>query len=338
VIAVAGPSVRVHTVSIEPHGVSFPARGDETLLAAARRAGVWLPFECGWGSCSTCKLTLREGRIRSLFPEASALRPQDRRRGRILACQSVAETDLVLEQRRELGMREDLPTADFDARLVSSARLAADIRLLRFDVDGPARFLPGQYAMLEPITGLRRAYSMTNVPGEETIEFLVKRIGGGPVTERLFRLEEGAVVPIELPYGAAYYRESVQRPVFVAGGTGIAPIISMLRSLRAEGSRAAAGSCVVYGARTVAELVLTEELEALCAELDARFVPVLQKAPPGWTGATGFVTDALGPSLPGEWTDLRYYVSGPPPMVEATLTVLREAAVQITRVHHDRFG
>jgi toluene monooxygenase electron transfer component len=335
---VAGPEVRVHTVSVEPNGASFPARTDETILAAARRAGVWLPFECGWGSCSTCKITLREGRTRSLFPEAPALRPQDRRRGRILACQSVAESDLVLETRRELGQREDLPTADYEGRLVSAERLAPDIRLLRFDVDAPAPFLPGQYAMLEPITGLRRAYSMTNLPQDSTLEFLIKRIGGGPVTERLFRLEPGAVVPIELPFGAAYHRRAPQAPVFVAGGTGIAPIISMLRALRAEGSPSADGSCVVYGARTVAELVLTEVVEELCGALGARFIPVLQKAPPGWTGATGFVTDALGPNLPGEWTDLRYYVSGPPPMVEATLTVLREADVQITRVHHDRFG
>jgi toluene monooxygenase electron transfer component len=338
VTATTGPAVASHTVSVEPAGVSFTARGDETILAAARRGGEWLPFECGWGSCGTCKLTLLEGRTRTLFDQAPCLREQDRRRSRILACQSCPESDLVVETRRSLAQREDLPTADYQGTLMAIEQLAPDIRQLHFSLDRPADFLPGQYAMVEPEPGLRRAYSMTGLPGRHSVEFLIKRYEQGPGTKRLFELCPGAVVPIELPFGAAYYRSREQPPVFVAGGTGIAPIVSMLKSLAAGGGHDAGSACVLYGARTIDELVLMHELESLCDALQASLVPVLEQPPPDWTGARGFVTDVMGGWLPGDWTDLRYYVAGPPPMVEATLRLLNEAGVQVTRIHHDSFG
>jgi toluene monooxygenase electron transfer component len=337
-VTAACPDVASHTVSVEPAGVSFSARSDETILAAARRGGVWLPFECGWGSCGTCKLTLLEGRTRTLFDQAPCLRPQDRRRSRILACQSCPESDVVVETRRTLGQRADLPTADHQGTLVAVEQLAPDIRRLRFTVDRPVEFLPGQYALLEPEPGLRRAYSMTGLPGQRSVEFLVKRYEHGAGTKRLFELRPGAVVPIELPFGAAYYRSREQRPVFVAGGTGIAPIVSMLKGLAADSTSEAAGACVLYGARTIEELVLMDELETLCDTLQASLVPVLEQPPPGWTGSIGFVTDVIGGWLPAAWTELRYYVAGPPVMVEATLRLFYDAGVQVTRVHHDSFG
>ncbi|MCW2985817.1 MAG: Oxidoreductase FAD-binding domain protein [Conexibacter sp.] len=332
------PEVAVHTVSVEPAGVAFPARSDEPLMAAARRAGVWLPFECGWGSCATCKVTLVEGEVRSLFAEAPALKPQDHRRSRILACQSCAVSDLVIKTSRDIGEREDLPTADHQATLTACDQIGTGIRLLRFAIDEPAVFRPGQYAILEPEPGVRRAYSMSSLPGATEIEFVVKHYPGGAGTDSLFGLAPGAVVQMELPYGAAYHRASDQVPVFVAGGTGIGPIISMLRGLVATGSREAAGSCLLYGAPVDDELVLIEDLDAICTALDVRLVPVVERPAEGWAGAEGYVTGVLNQHLPGEWADLRYYVAGPPPMVNAALALLRDAGVQMSRIHFDPFG
>jgi ferredoxin len=193
------PEVAVHTVSVEPAGVTFPARSDEPLMAAARRAGVWLPFECGWGSCATCKVTLVEGEVSSLFPEAPALKPQDHRRSRILACQSCATSDLVIKTSRDIGERGDLPTADHRATLTSCEEVGTGIRLMRFELDEPAAFIPGQYAILEPIVGLRRAYSMSSLPGSTEVEFVVKGYPGGAGTAKLFELAPGDLIPIELP-------------------------------------------------------------------------------------------------------------------------------------------
>lgn len=332
------PEVAVFTVSVEPSGVTFPARSDEPLMAAARRAGVWLPFECGWGSCATCKVQLVEGEVRSLFAEAPALKPQDHRRSRILACQSCATSDLVIKTTRELGARDDLRTVDLQGTLISCEEVGTGIRLLRFDVGEAVNFIPGQYAMLEPENGLRRAYSMSSLPGSTEVEFVVKQFPGGAGTTQLFELTPGAVVPMELPYGAAYHREGTELPVFVAGGTGIGPIISMLRGLAASGSREAAGSCLLYGAPDFGELVLMDDLTALCDSLDMLLIPVIERPHGGWEGEGGYVTAVLEGHLPGDWTDLRYYVAGPPPMVNAALALLRERSVQIDRVHFDPFG
>jgi toluene monooxygenase electron transfer component len=332
-------SVATHTVSVEPAGVEFEARADEPILAAGRRAGVWLPFECGWGTCATCKVQLLEGNVRSLFDEAPAIRPQDERRSRILACQSVAESDLVIKVKRALEPREDLPTVDVEGTLTAAEEIGPDIRLFRFDVGTSVDFRPGQYAILEPTPGLRRAYSMTSLPGESTVEFLIKRYDGKPGTNRLFELEPGTAVPIELPFGSAYHRPGTdQMPVFVAGGTGLGPILGMLRALDADGSREADGSCVLYGAPSVEELVLVDELEPLCERLGARFVPVVERPGEDWEGEIGYVTAAMADAMPAAWEDLRYYVAGPPVMVDATLDLLNERSVQIDRIHHDAFG
>lgn len=332
-------SVATHTVSVQPAGVEFEARADEPILAAGRRAGVWLPFECGWGSCATCKVELLEGEVRSLFAEAPAVKPQDERRSRILACQSLAQSDVVIKVKRALEQREDLATVDVEGTLAASEEVGPDIRLLRFDVDDPVDFRPGQYAILEPSPGLRRAYSMTSLPGESPVEYVIKRYDGKPGTNRLFELEPGAVVPMELPFGAAYHRPGrKQMPLFVAGGTGIGPILGMLRALHADGSREAEGSCVLYGAPSVQELVLSDELETLCEGLGARLVSVVEQPDDGWEGETGYVTAAMDDSMPGPWEDLRCYVAGPPPMVDATRALLRERGVQLDRIHHDAFG
>jgi toluene monooxygenase electron transfer component len=329
----------LYAVTVQPHGLTFRVREGEPILAAARRQGVWLPFECGWGSCGSCKVTLVAGEVRSLFPEAPAIKPRDVRRKRILTCQSTPRSDLVLRVLGELQPRDDLPTADYRGVLAEVKRLAPDIRRFRFVLDRPARYRAGQYAILELAPGLRRAYSMANLPGEAVVDFIVKRYPGGRGSAQLFALTPGAEIAMELPYGAAYLRRTARATAFAAGGTGIAPILALLRDGAASGAITDRPVYVFYGARTPEELVCLDELYALVTALpQAELIPVVEGTPDGWSGETGFVTDALQRRLPTPWTDYTFYMAGPPPMIQAMLRLLQEVKVPITQVYYDSFG
>lgn len=327
------------TVTLKPSGRTFPVQEGETILAAARRAGIWLPFECGWGSCGTCKVTLVEGQVECLFAGAPALSERDRRRNRIIACQSVPLSNLVLDARVLEAPPEGLATADYRAVVKEVVPLAPEVALFRMELDRPALFLPGQYAIVTLRPGLRRAYSMANLPGTREVEFIARRYPGGPGSNALFDLTLGSAVDLELPYGAAYLRETGHPLVFVAGGTGIAPVLGLTRYWAAGGGRIGSGLHIFYGARTPRDLVCFDELQALTRDFpQARLVPAVNEGPAGWHGEVGFVTDALVRRLPEGWDQYEWYMAGPPVMVQSVLRLLDERGVPITQVHYDSFG
>jgi toluene monooxygenase electron transfer component len=293
---------------------------------------VWLPFECGWGSCSTCKATLLEGEVELLFADAPAVEPRDERRRRIITCQSTATTDVVLKVTR-LGPFEERPTTDHMARLVDKRELGPQIRSFTFALDAPATFRPGQYAILDLGPDLRRCYSMAGLPGQE-ITFVTKRYDGRPGSCTLHGMEIGATVPIALPFGDMWLRPDNAHAVLVAGGTGVAPVLSLLRQLADQ--QWTHPVTVVYGANSPAELVCLDELATTAAALPhAELVPVVQDAGQDWHGRRGFVTTPLSEIAMPEH---RYYFAGPPPMVDAVLAVLRERGIAMDRIHFDRFG
>lgn len=326
-------------MSVKPSGHTFTVQPGETILAAARRAGVWLPFECGWGSCGTCKVTLVEGQVECLFNGAPALSDRDRRRRRIIACQSVPVSDLVLEGRVLDAPPEWLVTGDYRAALKEVVPLAPEIALFRMGLDRPAIFRPGQYAILTLRPGLRRAYSMANLPGTREVEFIARRYPGGAGSRALFELTPGNTVDLELPYGSAYLRDTDRPLVFVAGGTGIAPVLGLTRRWAASGGGIGKGLHIFYGARTPQDLVCLDDLHALIRGFPgARLVAAVNEGSPGWSGEVGFITDALVRRLPGEWDQYEWYVAGPPAMVHSVLRLLEARGVPVTQVHYDSFG
>ena len=218
-----------HTVTIEPDGSRFAAREDETLLQAARRAGLVLPHECGWGSCSTCKVTLVAGETELLFPAAPAISPRDARTGRILACQSMARSDLTIRLSPAAPPPLAVPDREQRAELVTVEELAPEIRRFTFRTEAEAAFLPGQYAILHLAPGLRRAYSMCNLPDGETLQFISKRYPGGAGSTALAALDPGAELVLEAPFGTCTLARRPGRKLFVAGGTGISPILALVR-------------------------------------------------------------------------------------------------------------
>lgn len=327
----------VHRVNIAGHDRSFSVAEGERILSAAIRASVWVPFECGWGSCGTCKMTLVDGQTQMLFADAPSITPRDARRRRILACQSTALSDLVVKPTWIADSpRDGFATAQFAAVLTGKEELGPDIWRLRFELDRIADFYEGQHAIIDLEGGMRRCYSMSNAPGSCDIEFIMKRYVGRPVSEALASLAPGEQVCVEGPYGDMWIRDSQAPVCLVAGGTGVAPILAMLRRLAVTGDSRPIR--VFYGANSIAELVCWDELGTLTADLtDANLIGVLMSPPQDWSGAAGVVTDTLKAALP-DLTSADFYIAGPPVMTNAVTSLLAQAGIQIDRVKYDSFG
>ncbi len=291
-----------HSASIEGTDLTFEVAEGERIHGAARRAGVWLPFECGWGSCGTCKVTVVDGSTELLFPDAPAVNPRDVRRGRVITCQSTATSDVVMKGARvESCAPAERPVRDLVGRLMAVEELAPAISRFRFqllDAAGDpvlADYRPGQYAILETLAGVRRCLSFSSLPGSDVVEFIAKKYAGQG-SSRLFDLAEGDLISVEMPYGAMWLRPGEHPVILVAGGTGISAILAMVEAMASDGGRPAVDRKVhvVYGAATPAELVCWDELAAHVQAIPGAVAHGAVLAPePGWKGTTGLVTDAL---------------------------------------------
>ncbi len=330
------PAYRVRLAGTD---VTFDVPAGERILSGARRAGVWLPYECGWGGCGTCKVTVLEGTTELLLDPVPCADPRDARRRRVPACQSTPTSDLVLRTSGRTTAEPHRSTADHTARLASREPVGPGTLRLGFTLDRPAAYRPGQHAVLEPAPGLRRCYSMAGLPGTAEVEFVVRCSPGRPGSEALQALREGAAIHAELPYGDMWLRDDPGPVVLVAGGTGVSAILALARQLAAE--RTPRRVVVGHGARSRAELVCWDELRAAVDALPHATLRGSLVAPePGWTGTTGLVTTALAAELEAlpDLAAARFHVAGPPAMTVAVRILLRDRGVQLDRVHHDSFG
>ena len=330
--------VTTRRIRIQPDGIEVQAFGHETILQACRRAGVALSYECGWGSCGSCKVTLAEGDVELLFPEAPAVSPRDARLGRILACQSRALADLRIARGSGESSGTPMRCAEHEAILREVEELAPEIRLFTFETAEPVEFLPGQYAILHLGERLRRCYSMCNLPGGNVLQLIAKRYGSGVGSNALARLRPGERITVEAPFGVCTLQRKPGRKVFVAGGTGISPILAMVRQAAEERLNFQAPVHVIYGARSPADLAAADLLQDAAGRVPhARYLPVVEEAPAGWPHAKGFVTDALAATVE-DLNAAEFYAAGPPAMVKAVKALLWRADVPVTQVYYDSFG
>lgn len=352
-------AVATRTVTLEPSGIQFTVEEGETILTAARRQGVHLPYECGWGSCGKCKAQLISGTFAYLFSPPS-ITERDRARGRFSLCQAVPKSDLILRAHVQKQPEETLKTVDLLAECKEIRHVRPDLAYFYFEIDRPADFLPGQYAIFDFGQGLRRAYSMANLPGSRQLEFIIKRYSGKPGSETVFHVSPGNKIKIELPYGAAYLRWYKERPiVMVAGGTGIAPILSMLRFV--EQSYLKEGSPiphvhVIYGARDVSSLIGKEILSEIAKNVpnvDLSFVVDALSYTNVNTSMTiadisesalqepvrqGLLPELLEEMISPPWDGYDWYVAGPPVMVDKVKHALTQSRVPMRQIFYDSFG
>jgi propane monooxygenase reductase subunit len=329
-----------HTVRFEPVGIEIEADEDETVLNAAFRQGIMLMHGCKEGQCSACKSFLLDGEVDLERYSTFALPDFEEAEGWTLLCRAHAYSDLEVEliNYDEEILHSGTPPRTVKTRVEAVEPLTADIRLLRLRVEGeePFEFRPGQYVDIA-IPGdeqHHRSFSMANTstsPNE--LEFMIKLYPGGRFSGLL---SDGAIKPgdelsVTGPYGVFTLRSSSpRRLLFIGGGAGMAPILSLLRSLAETESEREA--IYYYGARTEADLFHLDEIGAL----PARFVPALSDDTNGWEGECGLITDVID-RLEGDVSDVDAYVCGPPPMVEAAIALLEARGVPEAHIYYDKF-
>lgn len=333
-------------VQIHNSGESFEQSDEHvSILSAGLGAGFGLSYECNSGGCGSCKFELIKGEVEELWPEAHGLTSRDLKKGRKLACQCRAKTDLVISMRTDDSFRPLNAPQRFSARLASRRELTPDITEFRFIGQAPARFLPGQYAMLSlPGSHHSRAYSMSNLANDDGIwDFWIRRKPAGQMTEQLFaRLQVGNEVELESPFGLAYLKTSAPRDVVcIAGGSGISPVLSIARGVLSDPAMAGRKVHFFFGGRTPADICGLEELKALpgFAQRIHFHAAISEPQPEGdWKGAVGYIHETVKQVLKGSWTDYEYYLAGPPSMVQAaTKMLLLDQCVPAGQVHFDRF-
>src|SRR5260370_20242166 len=222
----------VFSVKIADSPLEFTCDEGENLLRAGLRAGIGLPYECSVGGCGSCKFELVEGEVLDNWPDAPGIRRKERARGRRLACQSVPVSDCLIKMRPSEEFVPRVAPTRFAARFCKSDPVTHDIAQFVFSGPVLADFLPGQYALIRlPSTGTARAYSMSNLANHAgQWAFMIRRTGGEATTQLFELLRPGDEVEIDGPYGLAYLREEENRDlVCVAGGSGLAPVVSIAR-------------------------------------------------------------------------------------------------------------
>ncbi len=308
----------------------------ETILTAALREGVDFPHSCRVGGCATCKCRLVEGRVRELTEASYLLTEEELAQRTILACQSVplGPVRIEVEQTKVLAVQE------CSATVVAQEPMTHDIQRLRLQLDTPLNYKPGQFAQIRLATlpDVVRSYSFATPPDAHgMVDFFVRRVPGGIFTEHVHSASlVGQKAHVQGPLGQFWLRESDAPIVFIAGGSGLAPVMAMLRSMQTQhGARAVT---LLFGARTQADLYLMHELRAMAASWAGTFtlIPVLSEAQAdaSWQGAKGLVTEHLSEVLePG----MHAYLCGPAGMIDAASAQLLQAGLPKAHLHADRF-
>jgi CDP-4-dehydro-6-deoxyglucose reductase len=309
-----------YQVTIAASGTSFLVEDDESVLDAALRQGIRLPYGCRNGQCGNCKGKVQSGKVHYRTP-ATGLSEADKQEGYTLFCQACPDSDLIITI-PEITSSAELPIKRFPAKVTSITRLNHDVmRILLKIPDGMRmQFLAGQYIDFILKDGRRRSFSIANPPNQDKfIELHVRHIQGGRFTGEVFdHMQINDLVRIEGPLGSFFLREDSTRPViFLAGGTGMAPIAGIIQyALKKHIQRE---FYIYWGARSAEDLYMHDQVQAWAnAHANIHYVPVLSEPKPEdhWSGRTGYVHDAVlqdFDSLAG----YDMYASGPPAMVYA---------------------
>jgi propane monooxygenase reductase subunit len=335
-----------HVVRFEPVGIEIEVDENQTILRGAAEQGVMLMHGCKEGQCAACKSFILDGEdIDHDRYSTFALPDYELEEGYTLLCRAHAYEDLTIELLNydEEMIRSGLPIQQGVAEVVSNDEVTHDMRHLVLKLVEPdwIKFFPGQYMDISvPDTDEVRSFSMANTTSrdEGLLEFIIKVYPDGLFSSFLAgKLAVGDRLDITGPFGVFTLREGDNDLVFVGGGAGMAPILSLLRSMAERGLQRKA--TFFYGARTKKDLCFEAELRELQEKLpDFRYIPALSEPgdDDGWDGETGLITDVVK-RLASDLKGAHAYVCGPPPMVEAAIPLLAQLGVEEKRVYYDKF-
>ena len=311
------------------------SRPGETVADASYRVGINIPLDCRDGACGTCKCRVQFGEFDPGDYIEDALAEEEAAEGLALACQMRPKTDLVVDIFASSEVCKTKGQA-FQARLKSVERLSGTTIAFTLEGAGALSFLPGQYVnVLVPGTEARRSYSFSSPPSAETQSFLVRDIPHGLMSTFLREAQPGAPLEFVGPSGSFYLRE-VRRPLlFLAGGTGLAPFLSMLGKLAETGCTQPIH--LVYGVTNDEDLVGDDRLEEFAARIPGFGFATCVAAEGSAHPRKGYVMTHVEPShLNGGEVDV--YLCGPPPMVDAVRAWLGEHGVTPANFYYEKFS
>jgi CDP-4-dehydro-6-deoxyglucose reductase, E3 len=331
-----------HTVTIQPSGSSFSTAEDESVLHAALEAGFRLPYGCRAGSCGSCKGKILQGRVDYGVYQDSALPDDERAAGYALFCVAKPQTDLVVEC-REISAVKDIVVKKLPCRVQKLERLAPDVMSveLKLPANEKLQFLAGQYIEFILKDGQRRSFSMANPSYDnQMVQLHIRQVAGGSFTEHVFAgMKERDILRFEGPLGNFFLREDNAKPIiFVASGTGFAPIKAIVESALAKGIETPMR--LYWGGRRPQDLYMRELAERWARDFtNFEFVPVISDALPedAWQGRTGFVHRAVMEDLP-DLSLHQVYACGAPLMIEAARRdFTHERGLPLEEFHSDAF-
>ncbi|MGF6770681.1 benzoate/toluate 1,2-dioxygenase reductase subunit [Paraburkholderia sp. GAS199] len=311
-------------------------KAGEKVLDAAFRAKINLPMDCSDGVCGTCKCRAESGRY-DLGDDYidDALTEDEKDSGLVLTCQMVPQSDCVIAVPASSTVcKTGHSTFAATVTKVEAHNDAAIVLELQVDEAAPV-FLPGQYVNIDvPGSGQHRSYSFSSAPGEAAISFLIKKIPGGVMSTWLESAQPGAKVELSGPLGSFYLR-AVERPLlFLAGGTGLAPFLSMLEVLARTNSQQKVH--LIYGVTRDLDLVQVEAIEAYVARLpNFTYSTVVADAQSGHP-RKGWVTQHM-PAESVNDGDVDVYLCGPPPMVDAVRQYFDANGIKPNSFHYEKF-
>ena len=331
-----------HQVRLEPSGHTFTVAPGETILEAALRQGIGLPYGCRNGACGACKGVLRSGELVYGEYQERALHPAEKAAGKALTCCTRPTGDIVFEV-RELAGAKDLAIRTLPCRVERIEKPADDVAILYLKLPSAERlqFLAGQYIDILLKDGKRRSFSLANAPHDDQfLQLHVRKTPGGAFSNYVFEeMKERAILRFEGPLGTFFLREDSDKPmVFVAGGTGFAPIKAIIEHALHHGIDRP--MVLYWGVRSLKDLYLP----ALAARWkqdhpDFAFIPVLSDPLPGdqWQGRTGFVHQAVLDDF-RDLSGYQVYACGAPAMTDiAKKTFVEERGLPEDEFYCDAF-
>jgi len=304
-------------VQVEPTGHEFRVEEQETILEAAIRQGINLPYGCRNGFCGDCRSVLLEGEVHYPEGQPPALEGQDEKL--CLTCQAKPRGNLSIGV-HEIEQAQELRPRILPSKVERIERLNDDvIRLyLKLPEGERLQFLAGQYLNFIMPDGGKRAFSIANAPHDDAfIELHIRHVAGGAFTDMLFNgMQEKTILRFEAPLGSYFLREDSHRPIiFMGGGTGFAPIKGIIEHAFKVGIDRPMH--LYWGVRSQEDLYLAELPAAWAAQHNNfSYTPVLSDPNGAWQGATGWVHEAVVADYP-DLSGHEVYMSGPPPMIEA---------------------
>ncbi|MDR1349474.1 MAG: CDP-6-deoxy-delta-3,4-glucoseen reductase [Zoogloeaceae bacterium] len=308
-----------YQITLQPGALQYAAETDETLLEAALRQGVTLPYGCKNGACCACKTRLIRGDADRGAYQPHALTAHEIKEGKLLLCTAYARSDLTLENHQATRAGE-IPVKLMPARVEVLRRVAHDVILLslRLPATETFTFRAGQYIDILLPEGRRRSYSIANAPEQEgVLELHIRRVPGGRFTGQVFeQMKIKDILRFDGPHGGFFLREESDKPaILIASGTGFAPIKAIVEHALAQNLTRPLR--IYWGCRAQADLYLPVLPTTWAAEQPhIRFTPVLSAADASWQGRTGFVHQAVMADYP-DLSQHEVYACGNPAMIDS---------------------